>query len=346
MSSGISFADAGSEVTDILKLPNVQLRAARLADVEGVVQLFRNAYADSSHPCKDPDFVRSTVGSSSFEWSLAADGNRIVACSASVEHLWNRTWEIGRGVTDPRYRGCGLGARLCQLSVTAACGKPTCDFIHGFPRNSTIARIAASSQPALLLTGHDGAINVANGVREYHGVIFGRNPNATFRHFIPRSESLAQTAFVRRAVFDALRLHPEPGPYPATWIAGRGTAPSGGHPFSVEHDPRCLSSSLEVTGYHGSARTAPEFIHELLDTLAHFPAVTHSRLAVLADKTTLISDLAGNGFEPTAYLPAWHWRDEGRFDCVLMVRRHFTEEPAAYGLGDAVREFRKGLASC
>ncbi len=322
------------------------IRPAEAGDVDGLVQLFNVAYADSSHPCKHAEFVRSTIGSPGFLWRVADRGGYIAACSAVVEHAWNRTWEIGRGVTHPEYRGAGIGAELCQQCVTAACEAATCDLVHGFPRNATIARIAAQTQPALLPTGHDGGINVANGVREYHGVIFARNPKARLRHFSPPRANPGQAGFVQCAIFDALGLTPEPGAYPERWIAGPGTAPSHGHPFSVEHDPRCRSASLEVTGYFGSARTPGEMAAELLYSLERFPEIAHARLAVLADKTALIERLTRHGFEAVAYLPAWYWLDGGRFDCVLMARRRSRGEPAAYGLSVVVDRFREGLASC
>lgn len=325
---------------------NVKIRPAEAGDVPGLVELFRVAYADSSHPCKDTGFVLSTIDSSGFVWRVVADGSRIVACSAVVEHAWNGTWEIGRGVTHPDYRGEGIGASLCQECVTAACAAPTCELVHGFPRNATIARIAAQSRPALLFTGHDGGINVANGVREFHGVIFGRNPGARFRHFIPRRASLADTGFVQRTIFEVLGLMPERGDYPECWIAGPGTAPEPGQAFSIEHDPGCLSGSLEVTGYFGGARTAREVMAELLCMLGQIPGVLHTRLAVLADKTEFMEKLTLHGFEAVAYLPAWYRQDDGRFDCILMVRSNFRDEPVAHGLSDVVVRFRAGLASC
>ena len=159
---------------------DIEIRPAGVGDVEGLAGLFSAAYADSSHPCQDPSFVRSTIASPSFPWRVAAAGARIVAWSAVVEHAWNRTWEIGRGVTHPDYRNEGTGASLCQQCVSAACPAPTCDLGHGYPRNAIIAKIAAQARPSLRFTGHDGGISVANGTREYHGVIVGRNPDARF----------------------------------------------------------------------------------------------------------------------------------------------------------------------
>ena len=321
---------------------DIEIRPAGADDVEGLAGLFAAAYADSSHPCKDTSFVRSTIDSPSFLWRVAAAGARIVACSAVVEHAWNRTWEIGRGVTHPDYRNEGLGASLCQQCVSAACLTPNCDLVHGYPRNAIIAKIAAQAHPSLCFTGHDGGINVANGTREYHGMIVGRNPHARFRHFAPGHTS----AFVRQNIFTPLEMDPEPGPFPTQWTAGAGAAPVNGHAFSIDHDPSSRSGSLEVTGYCGVASTAREFAQELQRMLEQFPTALHTRLTVLADKIGLIHELTLHDFESVAYLPAWYWREDGRFDCVLMARRRFSEEPVAHGLQDVVNRFRAGLAPC
>ena len=320
-----------------------RVRAASALDVDGLVALFRAVYGDTSHPCKERAFVESTIRSAGFIWRVVSARERIVACSAAVEHAWNRTWEVGRGVTDPEYRSEGIGTELCGQCVAAACEMPGCDLVHGYPRNATVVRMAARSNPPLRIVGHDGGINIANGVREYHGAIIGRNPNARFRHVTPACASLARTEFVQREIYEALGLRPEPGAYPADWIAGRGTA---GRPFSMEWDPRCPSQALEVTGYAGGAKTAASVIRELDGALAERPDARHVRIAVLADKTSFIRGLAEAGFLPAAYLPAWYWRNASRYDCVLLVRRNFVDEPASDGLDEAVSRFSEGLSSC
>jgi hypothetical protein len=66
-------------------------------------------------------------------------------------------------------------------------------------------------------------------------------------------------------------------------------------------------------------------------------------LVVLADKRDFINRLVDAGFQATAYLPAWYLHRNARYDCVLMVRGVFSEEPTNHGIRDVIEHFRHGL---
>ncbi len=329
-------------------MPTEQLtiRSATDEDAREISGLFQLTYGDSSHPCKDAQRIVDSIRSGVTAWRVALDEERIVACGTLIVNRWNQCWEIGRAITLPEYRGAGIATQLMQRNIEDACLSSYCDLLVGFPRSRTMLNIARDVKPAFLPVGHDGAINVANGLREYHTVTFALNPYSKFRHCVPSFISMADTDFVRDNIFEPLGFSPERGEYPPVWIAGDGYQLSDLEPFAFEYDPFCASNSLEVTGCNREFRDAPEAANALLLMLESFYHVRHVRLAVLLDKTDFIEYLVGAGFEITAYLPAWYRHGDARYDCVLLVRGSFSEEPIDHGIRDVVEHFRYGLRQC
>jgi hypothetical protein len=334
-----------SEVIDMLA-QGLNIRKATSDDAVRISSLFRVTYGASSHPCKDAQCVCDSICSGATTWRVAIDQGNVAACVTLIQNAWNRSWEIGRAITLPEYRGEGLATTMMQQSVEEACASSSCDVVVGFPRSRTMLRIATEQlEPRFLPVGHDGGINVANGIREYHAVTLAPNPAVRFCHYIPHSRSLASREFVREKIFRPLGFSPERGSYPAPWVVGDGINPSDLSPFSFEYDPKCLSHSLEITGCSTRFRNATQAARALISMLEGFPYVRHTRLAVLVDKNEFIDNLLEAGFEATAYLPAWYREGNARFDCVLLVHRRFCEEPADHGIRHVVEDFRCGLNS-
>jgi GNAT superfamily N-acetyltransferase len=320
------------------------IRKATAEDSPQIGSLFQTTYGKSSHPCKDAQYVRGCICSGGTAWRVAVDGDRLIACVTLIINAWNRSWELARAVTLPEYRGSGIGTEMMQRSVDDACASSTCDVIVGFPRSRTMLHIVSESlKPALFPVGHDGAINVANSVREYHAVAFAPNPAARFRHYSPDSPSLADTEFVRNEIFGPIGLSPQRGEYPPQWVAGDGIEHSDSKLFSFRYDPFCPSEAIEITGYNADSRDAGQVASELFMMLDSFHHARHARLLVLADKGALIHRLVDAGFEATAYLPAWYLHRNARYDCILMVRGCFSQEPTDHGIRDVVDHFRQGL---
>src|SRR5215472_6997409 len=91
------------------------LRRARPEDADQISTLFRVAYSQSSHPCNSADFVRRTLRRKQTDiWYVSELADRITGCMGMFVNRWNCTWEIVRGVTDPEFRGAGIGALLAQ----------------------------------------------------------------------------------------------------------------------------------------------------------------------------------------------------------------------------------------
>jgi GNAT superfamily N-acetyltransferase len=324
----------------------ITIRKASSEDATDIANLFKLAYAECSHPCKGADFVRDEVLSRKAAWRVAVAHNHIVACMSISPSAWNRSWELGRAVTHPDYRRAGIGTELVQESIDEACGSPSCDVVISFPRCRTALDVLTEAiKPPMISIGHDGAINVANGTREYHAVVFMTNPDAQFCHCIPTGPSVAEAAFVRDNIFRPLGFTPKPEAYPPLWVVGANLHSRHLKSFLFAYDPFCASRSIEISGYDGESRDGREIAQELISMLNDFPDARHVRLAVLIDKRDFIENLLDAGFELTAYLPAWYRERSARYDCVLMARGHFPDEPKEYGLRDLIEFFRRGLGS-
>src|SRR5215469_7378259 len=333
-----------SEVVQMTTMAST-IRNATPDDSPSIALLFQLAYGESSHPCTLAEHVRDSICSGSTAWRVATDRDRVVACITLLINGWNHSWELARAVTLPEYRGQGLGTELMQCSVDDACESSSCDVILGFPRSRTMLRIVSGLKPSMMAVGHDGALNVANGTREYHAITYAANPAARFAHYIPETPSLADTEFVQNEIFNVLGFRPDRGRYPSQWVVGDGIAHPDLKPFSFAYDPLCPSNAIEITGYNAESKDAHDVAHQLTSMLDSFHHTRHTRLIVPVDKTELILKLALAGFEVTAYLPAWYLYDGGRYDCVLLVRRGFSEEPVEHGVCEIVERFRLGLVN-
>src|SRR6516162_9591423 len=76
------------------------LRKASLDDATQIAELFQTVYGESSLRCKNPQHIRGTILEGSIRWWVAGgNGDRVIACGASIVNEWNRSWELGRTVT-------------------------------------------------------------------------------------------------------------------------------------------------------------------------------------------------------------------------------------------------------
>jgi hypothetical protein len=257
----------------------------------------------------------------------------------------NRSAQISYGVTLPAYRELGLGTRLAQECLRIGCRSSQWDLFYGFPRNATMYQILSSvTQPRMQFTGDDGAINVANGQREYHAVIFARNPRAFFRHVLPSGNSLAASRFVRSVVLARFGSATISGDYPHMHIAGFAQPAHHRDGIRYRYDPACPSGAMEILSC-SSGDVSSQGVHDtIMQFLDKFPGIQHTRMAVLADKLDFIAELLASGFRIAAYLPAWLYHEAARFDCVLMVRGAFSEKPVIHGMEDLMQRFQGGYA--
>jgi GNAT superfamily N-acetyltransferase len=333
-------------------VPDVSIRRADSGDAEALAALFGVIYEDSSHPCRDPDFIRRSLAGSDDLWLVADAGGTIAACTGLAWHAWNELFETCRSLTHPDWRGRGLARRLYERALTVAYARPDTALTIGWPRSRSMFELmSVGLARPLVITGHDGAPNVVGGEREFHllGVTADR---ARLRRVAPRTPSWrALRPFLVDAVLAPLGLDDEPGVYPGDWVAG----PTGGEQLSRQgwrvsftrqsggatpalDDARL---AVQVTGICAETwRDAAAGVGALLRAFSH---AAHVSVHVLADKELLIAALRELGFRVTAYLPAWFPAGQRRHDCLLLCRRTAAIVPRCHGTEDLVARFDAGL---
>jgi hypothetical protein len=199
----------------------------------------------------------------------------------------------------------------------------------------------------VIVAGHDGGMNVMNGVREYHVIIFSRAHYARFTHVLPRVSEIERSLFIQERFYQPLGVRAQTGEYPPTCFVGphiRPASSSTDAPFLYSFDSHCSSGALEITGYHGDQSKLRQIGRDLETLLEAFPTAQHISASVLADKERLIRDMRAMGFEITAYLPAWRKVGSCRYDCLRLVKRNFSEEPVAHGMEATIKTFQDGFA--
>jgi hypothetical protein len=250
--------------------------------------------------------------------------------------------EFGWTITHPGYRNGGLSTQLVGAAMEQLRRRRDIDLGFGFPRSLTMYRLISERvAPPSICTGHDGGLNIANGLREYH-LATVTNLASAFIHVIPRSNQIAHSDFVRSTVFCPLALSPAVCDYPPDLVVG----PSEGATTVVQHtrvryrfDQLSPARALQITALDSGAD--PETVHHDLEAfLARLPTALHVSLYLLVDKEDLLRRLRSVGFEIAAYFPAWHLCRGRRYDCVLLIKRNYTEEPVSHGVADIVGEFR------
>jgi molybdopterin/thiamine biosynthesis adenylyltransferase/GNAT superfamily N-acetyltransferase len=329
---------------DVATLGRVTLRRAGPADAERLSELFRLVYSESSHPFQSARDVHDMLVGRRNVGLVAEVAGRVVASMAMTYSPWNDSYELGRALTDPQWRRQGLAAALMQRAIDAVRGDGPGQLVFGFPRVRRMVDLCAQADPPLVVVGHDGGRNVANGAREIHLIVCAIPPHARFRHVSPGP--IADAAFVRESIYGPLGLDSRPGQYPADCFVG---CPDG-EPFRcgdflVSCAPGSPHRGLEILAHRGGRIGPGQIGDELDELLRRFPEVRHVTASVLADKVDLLRDLRDYGFEIAAYLPAWYRVGDGRFDCVQLARRAYAERPLAPGLDEHLARLRSGLGS-
>jgi hypothetical protein len=199
----------------------------------------------------------------------------------------------------------------------------------------------------IVLVGHDGATNIANGQREFHLAGLTSNGQEPLRRIVPGYASMATSHFVEEEIIQPLGIESELGVYPADSVVGPGTGESiaiGEAAFHVHFDPASPSRALEITGLSGSRLDPVQFADAVGHLLEQFPEARHVSMHVLVDKEAFIRELTSFGFAISAYLPAWHKANGKRYDAVLMTRRTCTEEPVRHGTAEVIERFDRAFA--
>lgn len=320
------------------------VRRADRSDAHAIAELFQQTYENSSHECKEVEYVRQTLVGDDHMWMVCEDQDEIVSVTCCRRIRWNRSYETCYSITRREYRGQGLAKRLFLTGLDLASRRRDCDIVVGYPRNQTMLELTTSgfASPPIAV-GHDGGINVANGTREYHLITIARNPRANPIRVAPRADAFPWLDSMRQPVLSSLGFASEPGEYPPAVVAGSRLgheATIQGHRFSYLYDPTSPSGAVHVTGLsrQGSIAMSPE--RAFAGLVSRFASMPYIGVQVLVDKRPAIELLQEIGFQITAYLPAWHHQEGRRFDCVMLVRSRFSAQPISHGLQMVIDVFR------
>ena len=96
---------------------------------------------------------------------------------------------------------------------------------------------------------------------------------------------------------------------------------------------------MQITSLIDASANIEHIAQAFAQFLTRFPAAQHISAAVLVDKEELIGHMRRMGFAITPYLPAWYVLARERYDCVLLVKRLFREEPVAHRTQEVVSAF-------
>ena len=277
------------------------IRRAGPQDASALAALFHMVYESGSHPFHTVGGVEAFLSQPCNFQILAERGESVVASMAMAYNSWNNSYELGRALTHPEYRGHGLAAYLMQEVVNLVAQQRLGDLISGFPRVRRIVDLCANLDRPIIVVGHDAGRNVANGTRETHVIIIGIPHYAQFLHVAPPVPELLSWTFLLKQLYMPLGLSPIPGHYPSGCFVGEpsATGQQTGNWF-VEYEE--ASGALSLLDCRSFAD--PAWIRSGLDDLlARWPSAQLITTTVLADKVRMIRALLGCGFELTAYLP-------------------------------------------
>ena len=197
------------------------LKEANQNDAKEISYLFQLVYGNSSHECKDPEYVKSSILKNQATWFIVKDQQKIVACTALVMHLWNSTYETCWSITHPDYRKHGFGKILYKKSLEQAFQHLDSPFVIGFPRtHSMLQLISKGINYPIEIMGHDGGLNIANGIREYHLITLTFNRNTNHRRIIPQNNDGTVSSLIDNNQFEKISFDISTEVYPSQFIVG------------------------------------------------------------------------------------------------------------------------------
>jgi len=311
------------------------VRRATAADAIEIAALFQLEYRDSSHPFQTVDDVSAFLSDSRNFEIVAELDDRIVSSMAMAYCAWNDSYELGRAITHFDYRRHGLAGAVMQPVVdwvrTARLGQ----VFFGFPRARRIVDLCAALAPAMVVVGHDGGRNVADGTRETHLIVYAIPPHGMFEHVAPLGPVPFDRHRLEQRYYGPLDARPVPGSYPPTCFVGETSGTSAAfESFLIDYAPRSANRALEIVGDSARAGRPMNIGREIERLQRLLPEVEHMTATVLADKTAVIEALWDVGFQATAYLPAWFKLEGRRYDCVQLSKCAHRTTPATLGFDD------------
>jgi hypothetical protein len=105
------------------------------------------------------------------------------------------------------------------------------------------------------------------------------------------------------------------------------------------------ADAIDLLGDSSPRRTEADVAQGILHFVSSHRGAAHISAQVLADKAELIRTMLYIGFVITGYLPAWHWHEGARYDCVMLVKRQREDTPSRNGLESEIDQLNLELAT-
>lgn len=324
----------------------IDFRRAVVSDAQALAEMFAQTYGETSHPLRDPQRIHELVNRSENICLLGLHRTRIVACVGITHYPWNDSFELGRAITVPEFRGQGLAVQLVQkcLDWLREVFQPA--VFWGTPRVARIYDICCHDvSPQMIATGHDGGSNYAHGKPETHLLIFGSTQDPGPGHVRPLWKSRERSDCVEQRIWRPLGWSSQPGRYPAEFLTGPRNSDAKRHKNLVyRFDSTCPSRALELLDFESSAPSETTFLSQLQSLLKLCSAARHVSFSLLADKIDLLERLVEIGFVVTAYMPGWHLATGRRYDCLRMVLHLIPENALGNGMEPIIASLDLELA--
>jgi len=323
----------------------IEIRPARIEDSKDIADLFNIAY-NNSYPiaeCTDVNKIEDIIRSKRDIWYVALHDSKVIAGTVGMPNKWNRTYETCRSVTHPDYRGGGIGKIIYKESLNTCYDQEDCDLTFGFPRTFNMYMLMHRNlDNPLLLVGYDGGMHIVEGRREAHLVGITKNPKKDIVRIIPENSDSLYNEFINSNILSKLSFVNQTDKYPEINIVG----PHAGYYSKIKnveigYSYLPTSRSLQISHAESNRNNVVDALASIEKEIDVDAEYVFS--FVLADKTDFIKDMIKNDFQITSYLPAWYYQDKKHYDCFMMVKKLYQENPMMYETQEIIKYFRQNF---
>ena len=314
----------------------ITTRQATAGDAALIAGLFAEAYAQTTHPCSDVDFLHDSLRSGSESWIVGEYEGEPVGCLAAVKLDWPGVVDLCRAITSRRFAGRGVARSLYTAAAHAARAFEDCDVLYGTPRCLAIKHLTLTCRVLPLhVVGHDAGAHQVNKRWEHHLVTVALTPRGRLRRAaIPAGRDI----LLRQSRLERVgepRFH-----QPITEPAVVEPPPRAG--WKNRHAHLYDALDAEIVRSHPSFDLPPLRAH-VHSELARLRDVRRVSAYVRADRPDVVAAFQSAGLIAHAYLPGWHVTESGRHDCVWMSRVHGDDTVTPAGFESDVADWSRRL---
>ncbi|MFZ2958222.1 MAG: GNAT family N-acetyltransferase [Candidatus Ozemobacteraceae bacterium] len=320
----------------------MEIVAAGKEHAEGIAEIFRLAY-NGRYPdadFTDPELIGRNIISGNRIFRVALEKGRVIGTMSGSLNPWNMSYEGGRLVVHPEFRGKNLGITMHGLIREQATSMGY-DMVYYTVRDR-IGIKAVEERLEFTLCGYlPGKHRLYH--RENHPFYLSASAGFDDRRPGCAANPIYETRLVRD-ILKQLTLMRKTVPYPTETLVG----PPGGTTLTLQSGSlryHCQETEdfVEILGVEGDPSVllseliqgSKSAIPEVLQRACYF------ELDLMADKTEIMEKLGELGFSPFVFLPGWHLKEGKRYDCVrLVLREPYGADPI---IRSAVRRVEEGL---